>query len=373
MTRVTFETATLADAIRKAERIAPAKGQAFDKAAGIVLEVTDPTLPVVVRATNLELYSMEWVDTLDIEGEPVSWRIPSGPVAMVLASLSIGTGKTVELEEKVTGFSSQLHLSSGRTKARFNLLDPDYYPKWNAFDPDELATVNDLGGRLSLIEWATSKDMSPITGVHLNGELAIATDKYRLAVTEMPIGALAEPVTIPAKILAQVLRQTGEVQFGVQGNMLLIMPDEHTQLRTVVIADKYPGIQRIMRREYEDSIEVKKEAVLEILSRANNFAGGDRIPSLKVFIGKEEFAVMMTNEEIGLLGDVLELPGQCTHDRYEVMFTPKNIIESITNCPNDKLTISYDKTDSKKLIWIDGGSGYECWVMPRSTLTPSAT
>ena len=373
MTRVLFETATLADAIKKAERIAPAKGQAFDKAAGIMLEVSDPTLPVVVRATNLEIFSMEWVDTLEIEGDPASWRIPSGLFMQVVSSLGIGSGKTVELEEKITGFSSQLHLTSGRTKARFNLLDADYYPKWGAFDPDQLTTIQDLGGRLSLIEWATSKTESPINGVHLDGNLAIATDKYRLAVTDMPIPALDEPVTIPAKILAQVLKQTGEVQFGRDGGTMLIMPDEHTQIRTVTIADRFPPTQRVMKREYEDCLTLKKDAVLELLNRANNFAGGDRIPSLKVFIGQEEFAVMMTNEEVGLLGDVLELPGQCVHNRYEIKFTPRNIIEAISACPGDTLELSYDKTNSKGLIWIDGGSGYECWVMPRADLAPSAT
>lgn len=371
MTKVVFETATLADAIKKADRVSPSKGQAFDKAAGIVMEVQGSPMPVVIRATNLEVFSMEWVDTVEIEGEPVSWRIPARLFAQVMASLPIGTGKTVTLEEKIQGFSSQLHLTAGRTKARFNLMDVGYYPNWSAFDPDQLFPVNDLGGRLALVEWATSKADIPINGVHLDGERAIATDKYRLATTELKIGDLAEPVTIPAGILAQILRQTGEVSMGVDGHTLMIMPDEHTQIRTVIYGDKYPGTSRIMKRDHPDRVTVHKDRILEILQRASNFAGADRIPSLKMFLGKGEIAVMMQNEEVGLLGDVLEVPGYCDHDRFEIKFTPKNLIESISNAPNDQLDIHYDVTNAKSLVYIDGGSGYEVWIMPRGDVQPS--
>lgn len=371
MTKVVFETAALADAVKKADRISPSKGQAFDKAAGIVMDVSASPMPAVIRATNLEIFCMEWVDALEVEGDPTSWRIPSRLFAQVMASLPIGTGKTVTLEEKVNGFSSQLHLTSGRTKARFNLMDVGYFPDWGAFDPDNLYTVNDLGGRLGLVDWAASKAEVPINGVYIDGQMIVATDKYRLAATELNIGELEEPIVVPAGILSQILKQTGEVSIGVDGGSLLIMPDEHTQIRTVLYAEKYPGVSRIMRREYEDKVTVRKESLIEILQRASNFAGGDRMPSLKMFLGKEEIAVMMTNEEVGLLGDVLEVPGQCVHERHEIKFTPKNIIEAVTNSPNDTLDLHYDTKGTTKLVYIDGGSGYEVWVMARGDVQPS--
>jgi DNA polymerase III sliding clamp (beta) subunit (PCNA family) len=372
MTKITFETATLADAVKKAHQVAPSKGSAFDTAAGFVMEVNPSPMPAIFRATNLEIFSMEWVDVVEVEGDAAKWRIPSALFNQVVSSLPIGTGKKVVLEEVTKGFQTQLHLTSGRTKAKFNLLDVEYYPSWDAFDPDDLFTVKDLGGRIGMVDWAASKADIPINGVHLNGKHAIATDRYRLAAAPLELSSFLEPVTIPAKILTAILRQTGEVSVGRDGNQFLIMPDEHSQIRSVIYAETYPGVSKIMERtEYAETIDVRKDPLLEMLNRASGFAMGDRIPNLKMFIGKEEIAVMMTQEEVGLLGDVLEVPGQCQHDRVTIHFTPKNLIEAVTNVPGDLLKFSYDPA-TMKIVYIDGGSGFQAWVMARAENAPAA-
>ena len=361
MTKVVFETATIADAIKKAERVAPSKGSAFDKAAGIVLQVYTG-LPVVIKATNLDIYMMQWVDSIECDGA-AEWRVPSQLFAAVVGSLPIGSGKTVTLEEK----AGVLHLTSGRTKARFNLMMTEYYPTWEAFDPDEMTQANDLGGRVAQVEWAASKSEIPISGVHFDGEQVIATDRYRIAKAPLHIEGLKEPITVPAGLLGGVLKQTGEVSVSVDGNMLLVMPDEYTQIKTVIYGESYPKVANVMDkgRGLSDSITFRKTSVLEIMQRATNFAGGDRIAMLRVFFGQGEIAVMMTNDEVGLLGDVVEVPGYADHERVEFRFTPKNIMEAISKAPNEEVTLSYDKSRTGFLVHLDGGSGYESWVMPR--------
>lgn len=371
MTKVVFETATLADVVRKAERIAPNRGQAFDKAAGIVMMLSGPGLPVVVKATNLEIFSMEWVDYVEVEGEATVWRIPSMLFAQVMASLPIGTGKTVTLEEvrNAQGGLSHVLLTSGRTKAKFYLMDAAYYPTWEVFDPDDLFPIADLGGRLGLVDWAAAKTGIPLNGVNLTGDFAISTDRYRLAATDLPVPQITEPITIPGGILSQVLKQTGEVRIGTSGNMLLIMPDDTTQIRSVIYAEKYPGVTKILDckpETYDHHVTLRKAEVLEVLKRAAGFAGSDRIPVMRVFIGLGELAVYMENAEIGTLGDIIELPGQADHPRWEVKFSPKNIIDPIANCPNESMEFYYNMSGEgmRKLMHINGGSGYEAWMTP---------
>lgn len=365
-TKVVFETATFADAIKKADRVAPKKGHAFDKAAGIVIEV-NPNGPelVIVRATNLDVFSMEWVNILEWEGDEKVWRMPA-LFAQVIASLPIGSGKTLTLEDD----GRQVHLKSGRTKARFFPLDASYFPEWEAFDPDSMFPVQDLGGRLQQVEWAASKAEVPINGVYIDGQYAVATDRYRLAAVPLGIPDLEEPITVPAGLLGQALKQSGEVQIGVENGMLQIMPDEHTQIKCVIYSEAYPNVNGIMSRELPDRITVNKTPLLEIMQRATNFATGDRIPSLKVFFGKEKVAVMMNNEEIGLLGDSIEIPGQAQHDLVEIKFTPKNIMDAISQAPNEQIDIDYDQNKTLNLVAIDGGSGYRAWVVPRADLNP---
>lgn len=366
MTKIVFETATLADAIKKAERVAPTTGQAFDKAAGILFEINPlSTAPVVTKVTNLDIFRMEWLDVVDASGSATTWRVPSRLFTQVVGSLPIGSGKTVTLEEKSEGVYSQLHLSSGRTKARFNLIDGSYYPSWDAFDPDTLLSTVDLGGRIAQVEWAAAKTEAPICGVHFDGEQCVATDRFRLASAPVKFPGLTEPITVPAGILSTLLKQTGEIKVGIDGGQLLLMPDETTQIRCILYGLKYPGMTKVMVTERPNYITVKKTEILEIMNRATTFGQGDRIAPLRTFIGKEEFAVMMTNAEVGLLGDVVELPGQALHDRVEIIFTAKNILDAINSSPNEEVTIGYDTANPLGVIYVDGGSGYKSWIVPR--------
>lgn len=360
MTTAIFETATIADSVKKAARVAPAKGQAFDKAAGVILDVSSDV--TVVRATNLEIFFMEWVDSISVEGDRAVWRLPAGLLAAVLGSLPIGSGKQVEFRQD----GNLLHISSGRTKARFNLMDVAYYPIWTAFDPDNLVKAPDLGGRLGLVSWAASGNAAdvPWNGVHLDGELAVATDRYRLACVPLAVPGLVQPVTVPGGLLASVLKQTGEVDITVEGQQLLLMPDEHSQVRAVCYAQEYPPVQKIMRRDQPSELKISKSALVEMIGRALNFAGSDRTPTLRLFIGQEEVAVMMANNEIGFLGDVIDVAGYATHKRCEYKFTPKNLMDALTTAPNDEVMIHYD-SEKKGVIRIDGGSGYEAWIAPR--------
>lgn len=370
MTKVVFETATLADAIKKASTVAPSRGNAFDKAAGIVIELGHQFS--VIRATDLNIYSMQWVDQVSFDGElpQMAWRVNSKLFNQVISSLPIGSGKNILLEEQKNGTNTFLQLSAGRTRAKFNLMSMDHYPEWPAFSPDELIPADSLGGKLSQVEWAAAKtDATPqIEGVHFDGEKLIATDRYRLATAELKIPGLPNAVTVPAGILGQILRQTGEVKIGVTEHQLLLMPDESTQIRAILFGGEYPKVARIMKRDSPSKVKVRKAALLEILNRAAGFAGSDRTPTLKCFFGKEEIAVMMDNEEVGLLGDVVEVPGQAQHDRLIIIFTPKNIIDAIEHCPNEEIELGYDQGDASKIMYINGGSGYEAWVVPRRSM-----
>lgn len=367
--KVTFEVATIADAIKKANRVAPSKGQAFDKAAGIVLTITpDQTPPVVVRATNLDIFHMEWVDALEVEGlGEREWRLPSNLLAQVVSKIPIGSGKTVTFKEVQPEGSNHSHLliQSGNIKAKFNLMDVTHYPTWDVFDPDELTTATDFGGRIAQVEWAAAQGDVPLCGVYLDGASAIATDKYRLASAPLKVD-LEYAVLLPAGILGQILKQTGEVRVGSDGNQFLLMPDDTTQIRCTIFDAEYPRVESVMRREYPEKVTFKKDALLSMIDRASAFAGSDRTPTLRLFIGKQQLAVMMASADIGSLGDILDVPGQCGHERTELKFTPKNLTEALQNAPSDTVTVHYNPTKKGGVLYLDGGSGYECWVMPRA-------
>jgi DNA polymerase III sliding clamp (beta) subunit (PCNA family) len=367
VTKVTFETASLADAIKKANIVAPSHGKAFDEAGGIVLEILPDDGLVLFRATNKDVFHTEWVQPLSIEGEATTWRLSSTLVAPVIASLPIGSGKTTVLEQVQHGQSWRIEMKSGRTKAKFFLMDTAHYPQWEIFDPSELTVVNDLGGKLALVEWAAGlKELAPLCGININGEIVKATDRYKLAVVPLEIPGLENPVTIPAGMLAQILRQTGEVRVGFTEHQMLLMPNDTTQLRLVTFAGDYPTMAKLMNRERPFSLSVKKDELLAIVNRATLAAPGDRLPLLNLYIGKESIAAKVDGPESAVV-DQIDIPGQAQHPRVNIKVTPKMLTDILNHAPNDSVTIHYDVDKPEGVLYINGGSGFECWMVARKS------
>lgn len=367
-TAIVFETATIADSIKKAARIAPAKaGHAFDKASGIVFDIyPGEDASCVLRSTNLNAFYAEVVASVSTDGSATRWRLPAQLLAGVVGTLPIGSGKQVKFEQE----GSKVKITSGRMKATMMLADPDYYPNWEMFDGTSMTMVSGLGGRIAQVEWAASPHNDPpLSGVYLDGEWAIATDRYRLARVPCRI-ALPRPIVIPSGVLGQALRQMGDTGVAVGGHMLYLAPDDYTQLQTVIYDVEYPAIEKVMRTDHPATLTLRKQAVLDVLNRANNFAGADRTPLLRIYVGKGEFAPFMQNDEVGLLGDVLDCPGEADHKRIEIRFTPKNLIDAISNAPNDNISFGYDPELPNRPIYLNGGSGYEAWVVPRQDKRP---
>lgn len=364
MTKVTFEAATLVDAFKKANIVAPKRGEAFDQSGGIVLEILPDDSMVIVKATNGEIFHMEWVSA-EIEGDAAVWRIASSVAAPIIASLPIGSGKEVILEEVKTGVSSHLAMKAGRTKAKFFLMDTTYYPEWDVFDPAELVPCTDLGGRVAMVEWCAGlKEAAPLNGINFTGELIKATDRYRFAITPLKLPGIETSITVPAGILGQVLKQTGDVMVGFTENQMLLMPNDTTQLRVVLYAGDYPTMARLMDRERPAKVTFKKSELLDILNRAILAAPGDRFLLLLMYVGKESITVKVDGPETAVL-DSIDTPGQATHGRVEIRLTPKMLVDILNNAPNETVTMHYDPDDAQRVLYFDGGSGYEVWMVAR--------
>lgn len=360
MSRVTFENATISVAIGKAARVAPTRGAAFDKAAGIMMTLKPNSGTVEIRVTNLDIYYLEIVDAVLVEGE-AEWRFPSSIFSGVMSKLPIASGKQVTLE----GEKNEVSLKSGRTTAKLRTMRAQDYPIWDAFDSTQLDVVPDLGARIEQVEWAADSNADPPrSGIHLDGEIVVATDGIRLAVVECEAPPIFKPITIPGGILKPVVRSLRDVAVGIDKGMFLLMPDPSTQIKTVIFGSEYPNVRRIMHRGQPFEAKFKKTEFLEIIDRAMVFGSNDRVPQLDVIIGKSEIAVMMSDTDQGFLGDVIEVSGS-DHARTKYKFTPKNLVEALSAAPSEQVTLCYDPEKKQGAIRINGGSGYEAWVMPR--------
>jgi hypothetical protein len=228
--KVTFENATIADSIAKANRVAPTKGQAFDKASGLLMTLNPEDNTVILKSTNLEVFYLEVVDSLEVTGE-ATWRLPSAILAQIMAKMPIGSGKNMTMEQ----VNNEVHLKSGRTVAKFRLNDHVQYPRWEAFDPGALEVVPDLGARIKQVDWAAEENYeAAYAGIHLDGEYAWATDTIRLVRVPCEAEPIYKPITIPAGVLNPIINNLRDVAIGIDEGMFILMPDPSTQIKTVL-------------------------------------------------------------------------------------------------------------------------------------------
>jgi DNA polymerase III sliding clamp (beta) subunit (PCNA family) len=371
VTRVTFEAATLADVIKRAAVVAPSKaGASFDKAAGVMLDITpnDP-VQVAVRATNLDMWFLEVVDVLSASGDDRRWRLPSGPFSAILANQASGTNKQVTLHDEDPKFPGRLMIQCGHLRGGLNLINPEHYPDFEQTSEIDFATISSLGSTIDRVSWAAAKTSSDVlAGVHFDGTYVVATDRSRMARMPLPVD-LGVPVTVAAGTLPQLLRHQGEVQIGVDGKQLVIEPDGVTRIVVNTFGADYPDIRKLMRLDYPQAVEIRKDQLVAAINSVLAVAGADRMPNVTLFFGREQFAINLSNEDVGNIGDIIPCPGQITHDRIEKGMNPTNLLEAINHAPGDRVTLRYDDADPiRGLLLVEGGSGYYVWLVPRKKM-----
>lgn len=380
MISVTFETAGLAAAVGKAARVAPSKGMAFDKAAGILIEGRTKGFvdkPITIKATNLEVDYLEWVEPLELKAdEDFNWRLNSQLLAGFVTGLPIGSGKTVTITQDAD--NARITMKSGKTKAMISPIVGRSYKEWEAFDGSDLKEVTGFASRINQAGWATDRETVPYSGIHIDGEHIYATDRYRMVRVpcEVPI---SRPVTVPLDTLAPILKTVEDVRLGVDDRSLMLMPDEYTQMRTVIFDADYPPIERAMKTDFDRVVTLPRIAFREAASRMLGLVGrGERYPRLVmrmhdglIEMGMEVEGVGSMTDEIEVTTENVEIGNPTKTEPIDLFFTPTYLTEALDKTRADTVTLSYRTDTPYRVARVSDGQGYDVWLMPRKPTDPA--
>lgn len=365
MTTVEFEIAGLADSLKKASQIAPTKGRDFEKFAGILLEVLpeteDTEATVILRATNGDVFYREWITPNSITGDVTTWRLPSKLVSNVVAQLP---------QSKVVKFSddsddvSRVVMTCGKLRATTRKMIADSYPDWEYLDQEELTQVPGFGASLEEVGWAVASDHPPFNGIRIDEDMMFGCDKYRLARTPIEIEDLPEPITVPASVLAPIIKHVVDTKVHITENHLCLMPNDRTEILCTIFGEEYPSVDRIINTEFTHEIEFDKLMVKDITDRVMAAGSSDRQFGLDVKIGDEVVEVGIMDED-HQISDSIYLEGQCDHDVTHFSFSPTNFTESISKAPNGTVRLKYTAGNPRKMVKFEGDGNYEVWVAPR--------
>lgn len=366
MTKVTFDAASLADAVGKAGRVAPTKGPAFDRAAGLLFEVDFDTRVATIKATDLDIAYMQRVEYLTAEGNSCTWRVPAQLVAGSVNALPLGSGAQVELFDQ----EGWLYVRAGKFLGKFAMMDPQTFPILETFDTEGMLPANEFAQKAEQVAWAaeTSKQ-SPLGGVHIDGKNLVGCDKYCLAITpcEIPI---EDPVTVPLWNLASLLKSASDVRMRAADTKLLLALDAETRATSSLVEGAFPNYHGLRRDSFAGKIKVNKTELTDALNRLMTLVRAERQPRLNIsFVGDaliKEVVLDMDIPQVGRMRD--SVAGDMDFDeKFEYTFNPTKLTQAIEACKGDSVTLGFGSQDAnshKKPLCVQDASGYECYVMP---------
>jgi DNA polymerase III sliding clamp (beta) subunit (PCNA family) len=357
--RAVFEVTTLADAVMKANRVAPTKGAPFDRAAGIVIDV-DPyrAETVLVMATDLDVTLRMSVSPLEIGDEAVVWRVPNKLIHGLLGSLPMNTGAKIELLD--TG-DHNLYMKSGKTKGKIRLIVGSY-PSIEEFPTSDMLTAPSLAARLAQVAWATDKrGTGVLSGVHMDGEYLYACNRASAAIVPCTV-PLEAPVTAPLTEVSQIIRNTGEVSIRATSTKLHLMPDPYTQATCVLFMDAYPKIEPLLTKApLEHEFEMACEPIMAMIDRTMVLMKEERAVATNIEIG-DGYLKMSMSTDAGLVVDELEIKGG-TPEPLKVSFSPDQLRSALQASGRPNVTVKYGPTHKDPFLISDDG-GFRALMMP---------
>lgn len=371
-TVVEFNNATLADAIKRANIVAPTKGRELDMFKGFVIDLIPGEDYVILRTTNGELFYAEFLypEIEDLE-HPTTWRVPSGSCHGIVSNLK--TKGTVKFKDE----GGKLRITSGRMRASLPLIRSDDYPELTQFlyEQENMLTVQGFGSRLDQVGWATADDNLP------PGCAVVMTDTYLAATNRAVLARVPnkfefndgrEKVVIPYRSVAPLLRTMEEVQLGVQGGHMVVSPTEDIFIKFSMFEDKFPPVEKAMDRAQEEVLSFSREEVADVLTRVTRIGTTDRQVALEIWIGGQTMTLSIKDRDSAEeIDESVQLLQGGDHELVRFMFSVENFSETINKFPGKTLTMEYSPSKPTSTVKMFNDAGYEVVLMPRAETVKS--
>lgn len=358
--QIEVETAAFADAAQKAARVSPTKGAAFDRAAGLVLEVhPDKPRQVVIKATDMETTLLTRMVAAKCDGQGGSWRLNAHVLAGFVAQLPTGPGSTVKLKDA----NDKVVLTSGRTKANLRTIDPTSFPPFTEYDETGMALVPNLAQAVQQVAWAVDRDHEVLAGVHIDGDRLVGCNRALAAEVKCAV-PVEEPTTAPLQALGNAMKNTAEVRIKAARKRLYLMPDQDTQATSRIYAAAYPSLDpmRTLVENHPSTFEIGVEVFVEAIRRQMVLCKGDRYPLIKLAIHDGSVSIEMDVPELGTIEDEIDCKGG-DPTTVEIWFTPTLLTNALGAAKAPVVSIAYK--DRQGPVSITDGIGYRCIAMPR--------
>ena len=358
----TCETSDLADAVTRANSIAPVRGAAFDKAAGIEFEV-GMDHPLVIRATDLEQTYLQRMKPTDLEGSG-RFRLPSKVISGFIRTLDPSTQVRLEVGDK-----GRVSVTSETTEAVLVPIGGDSFPRVGHYPtPSEMAEAADFATCVKQVAWCTHRDKAPLTGVYLDGKMAVGCDGTKLAEVLCAV-ELDRPIAAPLTGMAGALTKGAEVRLAAGKNRLVVMPDDDTEITSVLYAEEYPKVDAIRGfvSGTTHTVELPAKGLLERLNRMLVLCPNERYPLVELTFHPNHLKLVMVVPDMGAMSDELGYASdEIDMVPHQIDFTPDILVSACNASSTSNIELGFVHGDKLKPIHITDGNGLSVVAMPRN-------
>lgn len=357
------ERDVLVEALGSAGRAVAARAVSHQSLAGVHTEVRGDEVQLV--GTDLDLRIEAHVTVAGIEdGAAV---VPARLFSDIVRALEPGA-VTVAVQ------GDDAHISSGRSQFAVRLLPGDDFPRPPAPSGDAVTlSAPALGEALRQVVRAASTDdaLPVISGVLLaatesGGLRLVATDRYRLAVRDLPGTAVlgsGQKVLIPGRALAEVQRLlTGAEEVTVTvGDREAAFGTGGARLSTRLIDGEFPDYQKLIPSGYPNRLTVRKDTLLDAVRRVKLLVR-DTITPVRVSMRDGGIECTVRSNEIGEATEDADAKFEGTE--LTMGFNPAYLIDGVEAVPGDEVLIeTLDAMKPATVRPVDSGD-YVYLLMP---------
>lgn len=327
---------------------------------------------IKLSATNLETAITTKIGA-SIEKEGIA-AIPAKLIKEFVTQLNPGTLK-VELKNHI------LHITSDKTKSKFNGVNPNDYPQLPSI-PEGLKHINidpkELDEAVSLVSFAAGTDSArPLfTGVYLNysskdNKLTIAAiDGFRLSEKIINVKGDADDFSciIPAKTFSEVSKiystslEPIKLILNDKENLALFESSD-TLIATRLLDGDYPDYKKIIPGEHVLSAEFLEEDFQEAVKLTNIFAKeGQNTIKIGFDTDKDKIKVVSLASESGENESILE--GELEGESLDIAFNSKYLLDFLNCVKTNKIHLETNGATSHCVLTTDTHKDFLHIIMP---------
>ena len=353
-----INAALLHEALNRANKIAPTKGNAMDRAAGIQIQFLAGEAHI--RSTDLDVSFYQKVKCSEI-AEECTIRV-SSVVPPFIASLSMDKDQVIRFHREAKKIVVQYNKT--RTKATVPEIVGEYpIIRWH--DYEAMTDAADLGNKIASVAWAVEPDAQGVlSGIKIDGEWLEGMSSKNAARIRCDVVA-EEPVIAVLKSLTPLIKGGSRLRMKAEAGHIVIALDETSQVSSTTVLGQWPNlVERLEKFEFPNTATIRKGRLGDALKRVLSFVRNDRLPKVKITFTKESVDVVLTGTMNGDIQDSCALSSRTGSDE-EITFTfnPNWILEAVDTFPGASILIEFNGP-LQPIRLSEPSTSYEAYVMP---------